>query len=132
VDANRDAAAGFAMVLRFAGYEAAFITDPRDALTEIIRLKPHIAFLNIWMPYLDGYQLARLLRAEYQEPLKLVAISGLGEEEDLAAWRKAGFDAHVVTPVDPALVQGIIEMVLTESSVPPNPKLPAVASAATT
>ena len=72
VDDNRDAAAGFAMLLRFAGCEAAFITDPRDALTEIIQLKPDIAFLDIGMPYLDGYQLVRLLRAEYQLQLKLV------------------------------------------------------------
>jgi CheY-like chemotaxis protein len=131
VDNNRDAAAGFAMVLRFAGCEAAFITDPRDALAEIIRLKPHVAFLNIGMPYLDGFQLARLLRAEYQEPLKLIAVTGPGEAQDPAAWRKAGFDAQVVMPVDPALVQSMIETLLIEGSASGNPKLPPVGITAT-
>jgi CheY-like chemotaxis protein len=119
------------MLLRFAGCEAAFITDPRDALTEIIQLKPDIAFLDIGMPYLDGYQLVRLLRAEYQLQLKLVAFTGPGESEDPAACRKAGFDAHVVTPVDPAVLQRIIETLLKESSASRNPKPPPVGVVAT-
>jgi DNA-binding response OmpR family regulator len=76
------------------------------------------------MPYLDGFQLARLLRAEYQEPLKLIAVTGPGEAQDPAAWRKAGFDAQVVMPVDPALVQSMIETLLIEGSASGNPKLP--------
>jgi CheY-like chemotaxis protein len=115
VDDNRDAAHSFALVLRTLGCEASFTSDPRNALTGIARLKPQIVFLDIEMPHLNGYQLAQLLRAEYQEGLKLVAVTGYGEERDRAACRKAGFDAHVLKPVDPALVLSILETVLPES-----------------
>jgi CheY-like chemotaxis protein len=114
VDDNCDAAESFAQVLGVLGCDAVFITEPRNALAEIVRLKPHIAFLDIAMPHLSGYDLARLLRAEYGERLKLVAVTGHGEAEDREAARKAGFDAHVLKPIDPALVQAIIKTVLPE------------------
>jgi CheY-like chemotaxis protein len=113
VDDNHDAAESFARLLVTIGCEAAYSTDPHDALRKAMRLKPHIAFLDIGMPGVDGYQLARLLRKQFaEEELKLVAVTGHGQPEDRAAARKAGFDAHVLKPVDPALVQSIIKTVL--------------------
>jgi CheY-like chemotaxis protein len=64
------------------------------------------------MPHLDGCQRARLLRAAFGEELKIVAITAYGGTQHRAASRKAGFDAHVVKPVDPALLQSIIRTVL--------------------
>ena len=115
VDDNRDAAETFAGLLGAMGCESAYCTDARSALSEAMRLKPHIAFLDLGMPVVDGYQLARLLRQQFSgEELKLVAVTGHGAPADRAAARKAGFDAHVLKPVDPALVESIIKTVLTE------------------
>lgn len=114
VDDNHDSAESFAHVLRSLGCHAAFTSDPRDALAQIVWLKPQIAFLDIGMPHLNGYELAQLLRLECEEQLKLVAVTGHGEAEDRVAARKAGFDAHVVKPVDPALVESILKTVLPE------------------
>ena len=116
VDDNEDAAESFARVLELLGCEAVFVTDSRNALDEAARLKPHVAFLDIGMPYIDGYQLARALRARFGEDgVKLVAITAYATTADRVASRKAGFDAHVAKPVDPALVESIIRTVLPES-----------------
>jgi CheY-like chemotaxis protein len=116
VDDNEDAAESFARVLELLGCEAVFVTDPRKALDEAARLKPHVAFLDIGMPHIDGYQLARALRARFGEDgVKLVAVTAYGTTADRVASRKAGFDAHVAKPVDPALVESIIRTVLPES-----------------
>lgn len=113
VDDLRDAAESFARVLDILGCEASYLTDPRQALDEARRLRPHIAFLDIGMPHLSGHELARLLRASFgEEELKLVAVTAHGEAQDRAASRKAGFDAHVVKPVDPALVESILKTLL--------------------
>lgn len=97
------------------GCEAAFLTDPRHALSEALRLKPNIAFLDIGMPHLNGHELARALRKRFSEDeLKLVAVTAYGTPEDRAASRRAGFDAHVLKPIDPALVESIIKTVLAE------------------
>jgi CheY-like chemotaxis protein len=115
VDDNKDVAESFTRLLRVLGCEAAFTTDPRNALSETLRLKPHVAFLDIGMPHLDGYQLARTLRAVFpSDELKLVAITAYASPEDHVASRKAGFDAHVVKPIDPALVESIMKTVLPE------------------
>jgi CheY-like chemotaxis protein len=116
VDDNRDTAESFVRMLCLSGYEAVFITDPRNALSQALALKPRIAFLDIGMPHLDGHQLARMLRANFrEEQLKLVAITGYGSAQDRIESRKAGFDAHVLKPVDPALVESIMKTVLPES-----------------
>ena len=115
VDDNRDAAESFARVLLYMGCEAVFTTDPRSALNEAVRLQPHIAFLDIGMPHLNGYDLARQLRVHFsQENLKLVAVTAYNTAEDRIVARKAGFDAHVAKPIDPALVESIIKTMLAE------------------
>jgi CheY-like chemotaxis protein len=112
VDDNADIAESFARLLRLMGCEAVFTTDPRAALDQARRLKPHIAFLDLGMPHMDGCELARRLRAAFGERLKLVAITAYGSAQDRAATRRAGFDAHVAKPVDPALVDSILRTVL--------------------
>jgi CheY-like chemotaxis protein len=112
VDDNEDAAESLARLLGHMGCNASFISDPREALAEAARLKPHIAFLDLGMPHVDGCQLARLLRVTFGEELKIVAITAYGGAQHRAESRKAGFDAHVVKPVDPALLQSIIRTVL--------------------
>lgn len=113
VDDNPDAAESLAQVLRLMGCETSFLTDPRDALEAARRLKPQIAFLDIGMPHLSGYQLARDLRRHFSpDELKIVAITGYDGPDDRKASRQAGFDAHVAKPADPALVESILATVL--------------------
>lgn len=109
VDDNQDAAQSLAQVLELLGCAASYLTDPRDVLQETLRLKPHIAFLDIGMPHLSGYQLARDLRRHFPpEQLKIVAITAYGGPDDRVASRQAGFDAHVQKPADPELVRSIL------------------------
>ena len=116
VDDNYDAAQSFAMVLIAMGCEAAFVIDSRDALAKAMSLRPDIAFLDIGMPHLNGYDVAKLLRANFNEDeLKLVAVTAYGEAKDRAASRRAGFDAHVLKPVDPVLVESILKTVLPDA-----------------
>lgn len=113
VDDNSDVAESLARVLRAMGCEAAAVCDPRRVLDEALRLRPHIAFLDIGMPDVNGYQLARALRKHFSpEELKLVAVTGYNAARDREASRQAGFDAHVAKPIDPQLLEAIIETVL--------------------
>ena len=113
VDDNADAASTLAQVLRVMGCDASFLTDPRLALEEALRLRPHIAFLDLGMPHLSGYDLARTLRQHFSpEEMKIVAVSGHGSPEDRQASRQAGFDAHVQKPADLDLVHSILKTVL--------------------
>jgi CheY-like chemotaxis protein len=113
VDDNPDVAESFARVLLTMGCDAAAVTDSRGALEEALRLRPHIAFLDLAMPHVDGHQLARELRKHFTaEQLKLVAVSAFNTARDREASRHAGFDAHVAKPVDLEVVEAIVKVVL--------------------
>lgn len=115
VDDNRDAAESFARMLTAMGCEAIFVTDARDALAVILTRNPHIVFLDIGMPKIDGYELASMIRRwMISSEVKLVAVTGYGSQEDRARSRRAGFDAHVLKPIDPAIVESIVGTVLDE------------------
>lgn len=113
VDDNQDAAETLAALLVAMGCEAVHVTDPRNALARALELKPHIAFLDLGMPHINGYELARQLRIHFPSAsLKIVAITGYGRPEDRKASRQAGFDAHVTKPVDQPFLDAIIKTVL--------------------
>jgi CheY-like chemotaxis protein len=110
VDDDKDTAQSLAFLLVRMGHEATFLTDPALVLDTTRRTQPHIVFLDIGMPGMDGWQVARLLRNHYplDGALRLVAISGRGDDQARAKSRQAGFDAHVVKPVELDLVEVII------------------------
>ena len=113
VDDNRDAAETFARMLTAMSCEATFVTDARDALAEVLDRKPQIVFLDIAMPSINGYELASMIRRWMpSSEVRLVAVTAYGAEEDRARSRRAGFDAHVLKPIDPALVESIIQTVI--------------------
>jgi PAS domain S-box-containing protein len=112
VDDNRDAAESLAMLLRIHGHEVltAYDGDAGAAATAVFR--PELILMDIGMPKLDGYDAARRIRAEPggSEPI-LVALTGWGADTDRQRTRGAGFDQHMVKPVDvDVLVQMIAEM----------------------
>jgi len=110
VDDQRDAAETFAQLLAAMGFEAAFTTDPREALKQALALQPQIAFLDIGMPHVNGYEVARQLRAHFPaDRLVLVAVTAYADAEHRIESRRAGFDAHVTKPLDPALLDSILE-----------------------
>ena len=110
VDDHADSAECMALMLRTLGHNADFVSDPRRALGAVREKKPHAVFVDIGMPHLDGYQLARMLKSEYRE-LYVVAISGRASAEDRKNGRQAGFDAHVAKPADAAMLQSILETI---------------------
>ena len=100
VDDNRDAADSLAMVLQLDGHETAPAYTAREALELVVTFRPDVVLLDIGLPDMDGYEVARRLRITEQQPVLLVALTGYGQSEDRRRARAAGFDAHVVKPVD--------------------------------
>jgi CheY-like chemotaxis protein len=110
VDDEHDTAQTFAFLLAGMGHEAAFITDSGQVVDTVNRFKPQIIFLDIGMPGLNGWEVARLIRKQYppDSPLRLVAITGQSDEKAHIKSRQAGFDAHVKKPAAIDLVEAII------------------------
>jgi len=103
VDDNADAAATLEMLLRSLGYETRVVHDGWEALRLAREFEPDVVLLDIGMPDLDGYEVARRLRAMKRgAALRIVAVTGWGQETDRQRSREAGFDVHLVKPVDSA------------------------------
>ena len=100
VDDNADAAEMMHELLASAGHETALAFDAATALEVAGSFKPDVALLDIGLPGMDGYELARRLRNEPGlEALYLIAVTGYGQDSDRALARAAGFDHHLVKPV---------------------------------
>jgi PAS domain S-box-containing protein len=104
VDDHIDAADSLASLLSIlGGHEVEVAHDGRTALRIAREFRPELAILDLGMPVMDGYELARRLRdLDGPSPLKLVALSGWGQDGDRRKARDAGFDVHLVKPVDPS------------------------------
>jgi PAS domain S-box-containing protein len=102
VDDNHDAADGLALLLERAGHRAATAHDGEAAVRAARQLRPDAVVLDIGLPKLDGYEAARRIRAEaWGADAVLVALTGFGREADRRQAQEAGFDGHLVKPVDP-------------------------------
>jgi PAS domain S-box-containing protein len=100
VDDNGDAGDMLGMLLQAAGAEARVARDGAEALDMVERLAPSVAFLDIGMPGMDGYELARAIRKRHARPIVLVAVTGWGQDHDRQKAFAAGFDHHIVKPAD--------------------------------
>jgi signal transduction histidine kinase len=100
VDDNRDAADTLGMLLGFLGADVQVAHDGRDALAAFEAHRPDVVLLDIAMPHLDGYEVARAIRSRAGGGVPLVALTGWGQEEDRRRVREAGFDHHLVKPAD--------------------------------
>ena len=111
VDDNRDSAMSLSLLLELDGHEVRRAYDGLEALEIADDFRPDITLLDIGMPKLDGYGAAReLRRREWAKGALLVALTGWGQQEDKRLAREAGFDHHMVKPVDPeALRQLLVE-----------------------
>ena len=109
VDDNRDVADTTATILRLSGCDTHVAYDGPAGLEAVERLQPDAVLLDIGLPGLDGYQVAERMRAHPSHRKTLVvAVSGYGREEDRQRSKAAGFDYHVVKPIDPAVINGLL------------------------
>ena len=101
-DDNRDAAESLAMLLEIEGHTVTVASDGRQALEVIDQSPPEVALLDIGMPFYDGYEVARRVRADTRSRgIFLIAVTGWGQEQDKARAQAAGFDLHFTKPIDP-------------------------------
>ena len=109
VDDNRDAAESLQMVLALLGAEVRVANDGPQALETFEAYRPEVVLLDIGMPGMDGYEVARLIRAKHPEPrAAIIALSGWGQEDDRRRSREAGFDHHLVKPADIGLLRALL------------------------
>jgi CheY-like chemotaxis protein len=109
VDDNHDAAATLAMLLELAGHQAFSAHDGAAALAAAERHRPDVLLLDIGLPVLNGYEVCRLVREQpWGEAVLIVALTGWGQEEDRERSRLAGFDGHLVKPVDLAALNALL------------------------
>jgi PAS domain S-box-containing protein len=109
IDDNRDAAASLAMLLETMGAEVRVAHDGAQGVIEYERFLPLMVLLDIGMPGMDGYEVARRLRALREHPRAcIVALTGWGQDEDRRRVREAGFDHHLIKPADIGDLQALI------------------------
>jgi two-component system CheB/CheR fusion protein len=113
VDDNVDGADSLALVLRQSGHEVVTAYDGRAALDQAERHPFDVVLLDIGLPHgLDGYEVARRLRSTVASPTPmLIAVTGFGQPEDRRRSHAAGFDRHLVKPVDPHELARLLESV---------------------
>ncbi len=118
VDDNRDAAISLALLLKLAGNETQTRFDGRAAVEAAASFQPDVVLLDIGLPKLNGYEAARMIREQPQgKTIVLVALTGWGQAEDRRKSREAGFDGHMVKPVDlDALKTLLIELLPTKDA----------------
>jgi PAS domain S-box-containing protein len=111
-DDNRDAAESLAMLLSLAGHEVRVTHSGRAAVSLAQTFRPEVALLDIGMPDLSGYEVARELRREpWGSGLHLIAITGWGQPDDRRRAHEAGFNHHLTKPIDPEALAALIAKV---------------------
>ena len=111
VDDNQDAADTLGALLEAKGYAVRIAYDGIEGVGASLSFKPEVALLDIGLPRLYGHDLAREIRAQLGDKVLLIAITGLGQEEDRRRSKEAGFDHHFTKPVDLAAIERLISKV---------------------
>jgi PAS domain S-box-containing protein len=108
-DDNQDAAESLSMILEMAGHEVRVVHDGLAALSAAQSFRPDTVLLDIGMPQMNGYEVARALRREpWGTGITLVALTGWGQERDRQKAMDAGFDHHLTKPVDPDALEALL------------------------
>ncbi|MGH9591617.1 MAG: response regulator [Bryobacteraceae bacterium] len=109
VDDNEDAAQTLGMLLELSGHEVHLAHDGEQAVIRACELRPDIALVDIGLPKLDGYGVARAVREQpWGEDVVLVALTGWAQDEDKRRAVEAGFNFHLAKPVDPDVLDELI------------------------
>jgi CheY-like chemotaxis protein len=100
-DDNVDSANSLGMLLKIIGHDVRTARDGNEALTVAADFRPDVMLLDIGMPGMDGYELARRVREQpWGKSAMLIAVTGWGQDQDRQRSREAGFDQHLVKPVE--------------------------------
>ncbi len=109
VDDNQDSANSLGMLLRIMGSEVQIAHDGEEAVKVAEEFQPDVVFLDIGLPKMNGYEAARRIREQANgKKTVLIALTGWGQHEDKRQAREAGFDLHMVKPVDPTSLTNIL------------------------
>jgi CheY-like chemotaxis protein len=109
VDDNEDSAETMAMVLALSGHDARVAHDGAAALETAASFRPHVVLLDIGLPGMNGYEVAREMRGRPEtSKAVLVAMTGYGQEDDRRRSSEAGFSHHLVKPIDVAALERVI------------------------
>jgi len=109
VDDNKDAADSLSQLLGIMGMEVRMAYDGLEAVETAAAFNPDVVLLDIGLPKLNGYEVTRRIREQpWGKDMVLVAVTGWGQEEDRRRSREAGFNAHMVKPVDPAALERLL------------------------
>jgi signal transduction histidine kinase/ActR/RegA family two-component response regulator len=111
VEDNEDVRSGLRVLLEMEGHEVLEASDGLQGVDTILREQADIALIDIGLPHLDGYGVARAVRSRARRPVMLVAMTGYGSREDAERGTQAGFDAYMVKPVDVAILSELIARV---------------------
>jgi CheY-like chemotaxis protein len=102
VDDNRDSAESLALLLKYMGHESHIALDGEQAVESAGTIRPDVVLLDLGMPRINGYDACRNIRAHaWAEGMILIAQTGWGQDEDRRRTEEAGFDGHLVKPIDP-------------------------------
>ncbi len=117
VDDNQDAANSLAMLLRLQGHEVRVAFSGPAALEMTKDYSPDVVFLDIGMPGMDGYEVARRLRQQPGlEKVVLAALTGWGQKEDRRRTTEAGFNHHLVKPPEPKVLERLLSDLASEKA----------------
>jgi PAS domain S-box-containing protein len=109
VDDNIDAATSLALLIQLMNHEVETAHDGLEALAKAAEFRPDLILLDLGMPKLNGYDTCRRLREEpWGRNIVIVALTGWGQDEDRRRSQAAGFDHHLVKPVDPAILRQLL------------------------
>jgi len=112
VDDNVDAADSLGALLQMLGAEVLVVHDGKAALDSLDSYRPAVIFLDIGMPSMDGYEVARRMRGRAEaRDAKLIALTGWGQERDRLNSREAGFDHHLIKPADLGALRAVLRSV---------------------
>jgi two-component system CheB/CheR fusion protein len=117
VDDHPDVAGSLARLLRLSGHDVKTAFDGPAALEELTSFRPEIILLDIGLPGMDGYEVAQAIRKQPAlESVVLVALSGYGQYEDRRRSQMAGFDLHLIKPVDPDALLALLSSIRTSTA----------------
>jgi CheY-like chemotaxis protein len=111
VDDNEDVTMVLKAMLEHLGHDVLSALDGEAALAQLDGFKPDLALLDIGLPGMDGYELARAIRSKLGARPVLVALSGYGQQRDRQRSREAGFDLHLVKPLSPEELRALLDKV---------------------
>jgi len=109
IEDNTDAREMLAIALRLAGHDVVEAATGTDGIEMARRHRPEVVLVDIGLPDIDGYQVARRLRQESEGRFRLIALTGYGQARDRALSHAAGFDAHLLKPLDPSTLEAAIQ-----------------------